>query len=274
MARHAEIDYLAAKSACQVIAASGKTVTLTGLRNHLGKGSFPVLKRYLEQWNREAGLDNQYPGLPQELQEGLRIWLAKARDNADQTAAAKFEQDYEDFRAELAEVSGYLLNEKLVNEQLLNQVAELSHQMSLASLQIKHLEERLAESQHVNAEAMAKISVAEAEKNQALEQLILARQARETDAQIHLEALKLAEERARGTERVLLMRHDSEKNGLRAEVDKYKGQVEALELELAQRRRAAHKHDNDNMMLKAKLEVYESMFKEREQQNGGANQST
>jgi Plasmid replication region DNA-binding N-term len=208
MGRTSEITFEAVATVCTDLVQQGKRPTFALLKEQLG-GSYEVLKRHLDRWQEESTAGARY-ALPHELAADLGIWFQQAKGQAkaeathwldlEKTALQVKEQQWKDaldlMRSELDKAS--------------DQQAQMGHDLSIKTLQASHAIEkatRLAEDLAAANEQVVALNA----KCEALAEQLSARIAElQSERQRHTHELAIAEERTRGTEKAILMRHHAE----------------------------------------------------------------
>jgi chromosome segregation ATPase len=208
MGRTSEITFEAVATVCTDLVQQGKRPTFALLKEQLG-GSYEVLKRHLDRWQEQSTAGARY-ALPHELAADLGIWFQQAKGQAkaeathwldlEKTALQLREQQWKDtlegMRSDLAKAN--------------EQQAQMGHELSIKTLQASHAIEKATHLAEDLAAANEQL-VAMNSKCEALAEQLSARIAELlSERQRHTHELAIAEERTRGTEKAILMRHHAE----------------------------------------------------------------
>lgn len=258
MPRPSKITYEAVATACNELARDGVKPTYAALLERVG-GSYPVLKLHLSRWLEEASAAQKY-ALPDELAKEVGLWYQKAASQA-KAGAELWRQE----QALLIAVERQALQEKLdaaIQASLVANEARLTlgHELSLRNVQYEYKDEEVTALRSRVAGLESQLSAEKARADAAMESLNARIAEQEKERITHGAELLMAEERTRGTEKALLLRHGTEvenlkqrsqraeadldnakvtrdaygakANSLRDEVSKLLGRVEGLESNL------------------------------------------
>jgi chromosome segregation ATPase len=208
MGRTSEITFEAVATVCTDLVQQGKRPTFALLKEQLG-GSYEVLKRHLDRWQEESTAGARY-ALPHELAADLGIWFQQAKGQAkaeathwldlEKTALQVKEQQWKNaldgMRSDLAKAN--------------EQQAQMGHDLSIKTLQASHAIEKATHLSEELASANEQIVAVNAKCEALAEQLLARISELQSERQCHTHELAIAEERTRGMERALLMRHHAE----------------------------------------------------------------
>lgn len=225
MPRKSEITYEEVKPICQELSMQGRAVNYSTVRPILGRGTYPVVNRYIERWRKEVGVENRYPDLPEDVVESLRGMILRIREEAKKEAAAELEAEYREIEQErLAHAKQLAEAERKVHEAD-SARNDAQHLISVLNLRVDNMERALdaAGEEKTRLEMVGAAQIAEnarlKEELQDLKQQLEKSQAQLDQANKDHEAeQQRAEQRYRGLESALLQRHDLEKQPLRDKI--------------------------------------------------------
>lgn len=233
MPRPSKITYEEVATACNDLARDGIKPTYAALLGRVG-GSYPVLKLHLSRWLEEASAAQKY-ALPDELAKELGLWYQRAASQAKADAELWRQEQSVLMAAERQALQGKL-DAAMQATMIANDARlTLSHELSLKNVQFNYKDEEATALRSQVARFESQIA-AEKIRGDTAEANLLARIAEQDKERItHGAELMMAEERTRGTEKALLLRHGTEVEHL-----KQRAQRAEAELEGAKVARDAH----------------------------------
>lgn len=203
----------------------GKAVNYSTVRPILGRGTYPVVSRYIERWRKEVGVENRYPDLPDDFVESLRGMMLRIREEAKNEAAAELEAEYREIEQERLEHAQQLAAAERKVHEADSARNDAQHLISVLNLRVDNMERAL----DAAGEEKTKLELAGAA--QAAENARLKEELQELKHQLEKSQIQLdqankdheaeqlrAEQRYRGLESALLQRHDLEKQPLRDKI--------------------------------------------------------
>jgi hypothetical protein len=208
MSRDSKISYDSVAAVCNAIAAQGRKPTFAAIREQVG-GSYEVIKRHLTRWLEESTSATKY-ALPDDLANELGLWFQKARREAQIQADESLSNQIDLLGAERSLLIEERDRARLELEVIKEVANQNGHDLSIQRLQGTVKQSQLTELQQALADAMAKCASIEKQNQYLKDQLVVQAGEFSKVVALHDEQLKSADERSRGTEKALLMRHHSE----------------------------------------------------------------
>jgi vacuolar-type H+-ATPase subunit I/STV1 len=208
MGRTSEITYDAVASVCTELAIVGKRPTFALIKAQLG-GSYEVLKRHIDRWIEESAAGAQY-ALPSDLATELGVWYQRAKGKALAEATQWLDAEKAQLVVREREYTETMDAMKAAIAKAHEQCAQMGHELSIKTLQAAHAMEKLTVISEALAASQAQLNAMQI-KCQDLNSEIAARVSElQSERQRHTHELAMADERSRGTEKALLMRHHAE----------------------------------------------------------------
>jgi chromosome segregation ATPase len=256
MSRSSTITYEDVASVCRELASEGAKPTFKAVRSRVG-GSYDVLKRFITQWLEEtaAAIPNT---LPQPILEDLSKLYQRLVIEADNVAQDRIDEQVGLFAAERS-----MLIEKLQRIEVDNRAAnesrdQLGHELSLARARLEflipmnqNLEQKIGQ---LNVEKQGlETQLAHIKQQLTAQQTFVERM-----AERHTHELELAEERTRGTERALLMRHSAEIEPLKDKITKLSSETEYYKIRSTAFEQRFHQANTDLAKVRGQLELINS----------------
>jgi chromosome segregation ATPase len=253
MARSTTITYGDVAAVCRELASEGAKPTFKAVRSRVG-GSYDVLKRFITQWLEEsaASVPNT---LPQAILNDLNLIFQRLVIEANHAAQTRLDEQIELLAAERV-----MLIEQLKTAQIENRAAQegrdqLGHELSLARTRLEFLAP-------LNQKLEQQASNFDTERKR-LEAQLLQLKGQLTDQQgmirdiaaRHTHELELAEERTRGTERAILMRHNAEIEPLKDRIARLSSENEHLKTRCQAFEDRFHKVNTDLAKARGQLEA-------------------
>jgi chromosome segregation ATPase len=228
MGRTSEITYDAVASVCTELAIGGKRPTFALIKGQLG-GSYEVLKRHIDRWTEESAAGAQY-ALPSDLATELGIWYQRAKGKALAEATQWLDAEKALLAVREREYTETIDATKAAIAKAHEQCAQMGHELSIKTLQATHAMEKLTVISEALAASQAQLIATQA-KCQELNSDIAARVSElRSERQRHTHELAMADERSRGTEKALLMRHHAEVELQKERTKSIEGQLEDQKL--------------------------------------------
>jgi chromosome segregation ATPase len=252
MSRTSTITYEDVASVCRELASEGAKPTFKAVRLRVG-GSYDVLKRHITQWLEEtaAAIPNS---LPQPILDDLSKIYQRLVIEADIVAQNRLDEQVGFFAAERS-----ILIEKLQRVEIDNRAAhesrdQLGHELSLARARLEflvpmnqNLEQKIGQ---LNVEKQGlETQLAHIKQQLTAQQTFVERM-----AERHTHELELAEERTRGTERALLMRHSAEIEPYKEKVARLRSEVDQLNAKCSAFEQRYYSADKELSMLRGRLQ--------------------
>jgi chromosome segregation ATPase len=252
MARSSTITYEDVAAVCRELASEGAKPTFKAVRLRVG-GSYDVLKRFITQWLEESAalVPNT---LPQAILDDLGLIYQRLVIEASNAAQTRLDEQIELFAAERAMLIEKLQAVEIENRAALESRDQLGHELSLARARLEFLvpmnqkfEQRLS---NFDAERKGLIAQLTQFKQQLTDQKSLINNM--ATRQTH--ELELAEERTRGTERALLMRHSAEIEPLKDKITRLSSDNEHLKTRCTAFEQRFHQANTELARAKGQLE--------------------
>ncbi len=203
----------------------GRAVNYSTVRPILGRGTYPVVNRYIERWRKEVGVENRYPDLPDDFVESLRGMILRIREEAKSEAAAELEAEYREIEQERLEHAQQLAAAERKVHEADSARNDAQHLISVLNLRVDNME-RALDAAGEEKTRLELAGAAQAAENARLKEelLDLKQQLEKSQTQLdqankgHEAEQQRAEQRYRGLESALLQRHDLEKQPLRDKI--------------------------------------------------------
>jgi chromosome segregation ATPase len=208
MGRTSEITFEAVATVCTDLVQQGKRPTFALLKEQLG-GSYEVLKRHLDRWQEESTAGARY-ALPHELATDLGIWFQRAKSQAQAEASHWLDLEKIALQIKAQQWKGSLDAMQSELAKANEQRAQMGHDLSIKTLQASHAIEKLTHLSEELAATYEQVSSLNAKCETLGEQLAARIAELQSERQRHTHELEIAEERTRGTEKAILMRHHAE----------------------------------------------------------------
>jgi chromosome segregation ATPase len=253
MARSSTITYEDVAAVCRELASEGAKPTFKAVRIRVG-GSYDVLKRLITQWLEESAAATPNT-LPQPILDDLNLIYQRLVIEANNAAQTRLDEQIDLFAAERV-----MLTEQLQAAQIENRAAQesrdqLGHELSLARTRLEFLvpTNQKLEKQVANLDVQKK--GLEAQLLQLKEQLAEQQGMIQDMGTRHTHELELAEERTRGTERALLMRHSAEIEPLKDKISRLTSDNDHLRTKCQAYEHRYHQAKSELSNLKGQIEV-------------------
>jgi chromosome segregation ATPase len=237
MSRESKIEYGQVATICNDIAAGGHKPTYAAIFKVLGGGTYSVVKRHLTQWLEETAASNIQP-LPDDLIANVRDWYLQLQKEARHAGCIELDAEWEKLEAErkaLEAKASQLLQRCHAAEE---QAKQNGHDFSLKTVQLNHEIEKNERLEATIVDLNSKLSNLTSLHQEVNKQLQLRMRELEQEKARHTHELEMAETRARGTEKALLMRHDTEMTGYTskiADLKKHNDDLQTMNVALTQR---------------------------------------
>jgi Plasmid replication region DNA-binding N-term len=224
MGRTSEISYEAVATVCTDLAGQGKRPTFALIKGELG-GSYEVLKRHMDRWQAESAAGARY-ALPNDLATELGVWYQRAKGQAQAEADIWLDQEKALLLVKEQHWQKELDAMKVELAKANEQCAQMGHDLSIKALQSIHAIEKAESLSQAMVQAETKVAARDKENIELTAQLAVSVADLHSERQRHTRELELAEERTRGTEKAILMRHHAE-----VELQKEKAKLAEKQLE-------------------------------------------
>jgi Plasmid replication region DNA-binding N-term len=208
MGRSTEITYEDISGVCAELAAEGKRPTYAAIKERFG-GSYSVIKRYLEQWQQEAQAGARF-AIPANLATELGLWYQKASAQAKAEAQIWLEREQTVFLVKEQNWLKDLDAMKLGLAKAVENTAQMGHDLSIQTLKAAHAAQRLDEILAININLLQQVKASQSIVGELQASLLAEKSEQTAEKQRFAHELELAQERVRGTEKALLMRHHAE----------------------------------------------------------------
>ena len=225
MPKVSNVEYETVAKICDALTARGDSVTYASIFKSLGGGSYHVVKRHLDRWRDERRAATAI-ALPPEIQASIGLWFAQAQEKSVALAQKILESEWAKFNAVRLESQVDMLR-LLADLASANAIAaQQGHDLSLKTLQLTQNEV------HLHAERLKVIELETVNETSAKKLLALEKQVSNQAAELrreretHGRELEMADERARGTEKALLMRYHHEVEPLKTEINRLRAAFE------------------------------------------------
>jgi chromosome segregation ATPase len=257
MPRSSTITYEDVAAVCRELASEGAKPTFKAVRARVG-GSYEVLKRHISQWLEETAAS--VPSvLPQAILTDLNLIYQRLVIEASNEAQQRIDEQIGLFAAERS-----LLVEQLQQAQLDSHVAQesrnqLGHELSLAKTRLEFLVPDSLKLEQKVAAFGAERNGLEAQLTLAKKQLAEQQTMIEKMATRHTHELEMAEERTRGTERALLMRHGAEIEPLKEAIVRLNSETDHLKTKCQAYEQRYHLANSELSKTRGQLEAMASL---------------
>jgi cell division septum initiation protein DivIVA len=252
MGRTSEITYEAVATVCSELATLGKRPTFALIKGELG-GSYEVLKRHIDRWMQESAVGARY-ALPDDLATELGVWYQRAKGQAQTEAEHWLDQEKAILLAKERQWQTELDTMKTELTKANEQCAQMGHDLSIKTLQAQHaIEKAAALSQNVT-ETSALLLAKTNQCADLIEQLAASKTELISERQRHTHELAIAEERTRGAEKAVLMRHHAEVELQKAKCESLSKQLDDVKMrrDMYEQRANALQAENNRLKLDAK----------------------
>ena len=215
---------------CEKLFREGTDVSYTRVRAELGKGTYQVIRRYIEAWqtNRSSFAGN----MPAEINEIITSLYAKLLAQARIEVNLKLEADYQSLRNERAAIEHLQVEIQQRADMADKKLLEVNHKESMFLILDAQKQQRIEELQQLLKDAQQELKTLNKLYSSTQQEVARLQGTLEAEQVRYTEGLRRAEERERGLEKAILQRLDAEKSDLIREKDRLKAKLNDHSLEV------------------------------------------
>jgi len=208
MPRPPTISYDDFRAAALALMDAGQAPTFSLLRAKLGGGSYDVLRRYLDAFEREKAARLKTPAMPDDVLGGIQGWYERIREEASTQARAELNAEFELLAQQRAEFEAERARLRDAARDAQRDLARVEADRAVLDAQLGQARDAHARTLGELAATREELAVERERGRQQREQVDHLR-AEVTQAGAAAAAgIALADGRARSLERTLLQRHD------------------------------------------------------------------